>query len=268
MPTSSLVTVERSSDVVQIALNRPDKRNALTRLMLEDLLTVLRSLPAATRLVVLSAQGPVFCAGMDLQEMAATAELPDRLDVWTADAKLYRDVLETLFLLPCPSLCVVQGPVLAGGVGLVLACDLVLGSESTSFALPEPKRGIVASIVLPLLRYRIGSGRAGYLLLSGVVANAGDAVSWGLMHRLVTADRLAEVNAELISSVKSGAPLAMQETKRQLLSGVTDQIRQEWDIAERQSAEARSLPEAQEGMQAFLEHRAPAWYEHIRTAGL
>lgn len=259
MPASTLVTVEKSADLVRITLSRPDKRNALTRLMLEELLTVLRTLPTSTRVLVLSAEGAVFCAGMDLQEMSATADLPDRLDVWRADAKLYRDVVEALFLLPWPSLCVVQGPVLAGGVGLVLACDLVVGSESASFALPESKRGIVASIVLPLLRHRIGVGRAGYLLLSGVATKADVAVSWGLVHRLVPADRIAEVQAELISSIQSGAPLAMQETKRQLLSGVADQIRQEWDIAERQSAEARSLPEAQEGLRAFLEHRAPAW---------
>jgi methylglutaconyl-CoA hydratase len=259
MPSNSFLNVVQSADVVQIVLNRPDKRNALTRSMLEDLLAVLQSLPASTRLLVLSAHGAVFCAGMDLQEMAATADLPNCLEVWKSDAKLYRDVVETLFFLPFPTLAVVQGPVLAGGVGLVLGCDLVLASEAASFALPEPRRGIVASIVLPLLRYRIGAGPAGYLLLSGASVAADESVRLRLVHRLVAAERLSDVRQELTLSVQSGAPFAMRETKRQLLSGIADQIRQEWNLAESLSGEARALPEAREGLRSFLEHRTPDW---------
>ncbi|MDB5391265.1 MAG: Enoyl-CoA hydratase/isomerase [Planctomycetaceae bacterium] len=259
MEPNAALEIVRRGDVVQIVLNRSDKRNALTRSMLESLLNVLQNLPATTRLLVLAAQGSVFCAGMDLQEMAATAELPDAANIWKSDARLYREVVQTLFLLPFPSLCVVQGPVLAGGVGLVLACDLVLGSTAASFALPEPKRGITASIVLPLLKYRIGAGPAGFLLLSGQAVNSEDSTRLGLIHRLVLSEQLASSQAELESSVRSGAPRAVQETKRQLLAAIPDEIRREWDLAVTLSGEIRGLPEAREGLQAFLEHRVPNW---------
>jgi methylglutaconyl-CoA hydratase len=259
MDANSPVKFQQVGDVFHVVLNRPDKRNALTRSMLQTLLATLRALPASTRLLVLSAHGSVFCAGMDLQEMALTAEQPNSAEVWNADAQLYREVVETLFLLPFPSLCVVQGPVLAGGVGLVLACDLVLGSTAASFALPEPKRGITAAIVLPLLRHRIGAGPAGYVLLSGSAVNSEDCSRFGLIHRLVSADQLASAQAELVSSVQSGAPLALQSTKRQLLAEATEKIRTEWDVAVRLSGEARGMPEAREGLQAFQERRSPNW---------
>lgn len=251
--------VRQHGDVIHVVLDRPGKRNALTRSLLGSLLTVLKTLPENTRLLVLSANGPVFCAGMDLQEMAATSGLPNAEEIWKSDAELYREVVETLFLLPFPSLCVVQGPALAGGVGLVLACDLVLGSDAVSFALPEPKRGITASIVLPLLKHRVGAGPSGFLLLSGTAFDAADAARVGLIHRLASAEQLAKSQVELITSILTGAPLAMRATKRQLLSRVADQIRQEWDVAVTHSAEARALPEAQEGLHAFLESRSPDW---------
>ncbi len=254
-----LLEILRDGDVVRIVLNRADKRNALTRAMLAEMLQMLQGLAAETRLVVLSANGPVFCAGMDLQEMQATAELPDAVEIWQRDSDLYRQVIETLCLVPCPTLCVVEGPVLAGGVGLVLSCDLVVATDSASFTLPEPKRGITASMVLPLLVHRIGSGPAGWLLLSGQTLSAVDAGRFGLIHRLLDRQKLPDDVVALVATILTGAPAALRVTKQQLLENVVPQLRSQWNLASKLSATSRAQPEAREGLQAFLERRPPSW---------
>lgn len=257
--STPLLEILRDGPVVRIVLNRPDKRNALTRAMLAELLPVLQCLAADTRLVVIAANGSAFCAGMDLQEMEATAKLPDCAEVWQRDADLYRQVVEALFLVPCPTLCVVQGPVFAGGVGLVLACDLVVATEAASFALPEPKRGITASMVSPLLVHRLGSGPAGWLLLSGQTVSARDAAQLGMIHRLLDSKTFADDIAALIATLLAGAPNALRVTKQQLQHNVGPRLRAEWDRAAQLSAASRGQPEAREGLQAFLEKRSPNW---------
>lgn len=257
--TDSVLEVVHQNGVTRIVLNRPDKRNALTRAMLTQLLQVLKDLSPETRLVVLRANGPVFCAGMDLQEMQSTALLPNSQEVWRADSDLYRQVVETLFLVPCPTLCVVQGPVLAGGVGLVLACDMVVATDAASFALPEPRRGITASMVSPLLAHRVGAGPAGWLLLSGQTLSATDAGRLGMVHKFLDGGNLEAEVTGLTATILTGAPGALRSTKQQLLGLTAAQIRAEWDMAAELSATARAQPEAREGLQAFLEKRSPDW---------
>src|SRR5258708_5651960 len=120
----SLIEKNELPGVVQLTLNRPLKRNALTREMLHELARHLTDLASRTdiRLLVLGARGTVFCAGMDLAQMEETATLADSAVVWQADTDLYRSVLRSLFEIRCPTLAVVPGPAVAGGLGLVLAC--------------------------------------------------------------------------------------------------------------------------------------------------
>lgn len=257
--SQSVLEILNSGGVLRVTLNRPDKRNALTRGILSELLQALNSLTPETRLLVLSANGPVFCAGMDLQEMQATATLPNAAEVWQQDSDLYRQVVESLFIAPCPTLCVVQGPVLAGGVGLVLACDLVVATESASFALPEPKRGITASMVSPLLVHRIGAGPASWLLLSGRTVSAADGARCGLIHEVFGTATLQQDVTALVETILSGAPGALRVTKQQLLEQAASELRAAWDQAAKLSATSRAQPEAREGLQAFLEKRKPNW---------
>ena len=264
MPSSELL-VAAAGDVLHITLNRPAKRNALTRGTLHELLQVLGDLPRGTRLIVLRATGTVFCAGMDLQEMQDTAALPNAADQWQNDADIYRQVLETLTFAPCPTLCVVQGPALAGGVGLVLACDMVLATEAASFSLPEPKRGIIASMVLPLLVLRIGQGPASWLLLSGQTLFPEDARRYGMIHQATSGATIEQDLSAAITAVLTGAPGALSSTKQQLLNPIAERLRSDWDSAAQVSAAARTHPEAREGLQAFLEKRAPQWVSEPRS---
>ena len=255
------VQFDFSHGVARLRLNRPQKRNALTREMLWGLAAHLRSIEASPelRLLVLSAEGTVFCAGMDLGQMQETAKLDDAFDVWQGDSRLYRHVVGALVDLPAPTIAVVGGPAVAGGVGLVAACDLVLAADSAEFSLPEPRRGITASVVTPLLLRKVNLGAANQLLLSGQPWSAADALRCGLCQQVVSAGRLATAADDLEQSILAGAPQALRESKRFLRECLGGRLDAQLDRATDLSALARSQPEAREGLQAFFEKRPPAW---------
>jgi methylglutaconyl-CoA hydratase len=257
----SLLSITQERGIVRIVLNRPQKRNALTRELLVELLERLREIRAAgqARLLVLAAEGTVFCAGMDLAQMQAAAASPDAAAIWLRDSELYRDLLWELFSLPIPTLAVVQGPAVAGGMGLVLACDLVLASESAAFGLPEPQRGIIAALVTPLLVYRCGAGPAGHFLLSGQTHTAATAERLGLVHELAPAERLAEREQALCQSILQGSPAALAATKQHLHDCTAAHLNAQLHASVSASATARETPDATEGRRAFLERRPPAW---------
>lgn len=247
--------------VAQITLARTASRNALTKTMIERLTQSVREVAddKQVRMIVFAAEGPVFCAGMDLAEMQERASADNSPGQWLEDSLVYHDLLLAILEAPQPTLAVVQGPALAGGVGIALACDLVLAAEEAYFALPEPQRGITASMVTPLLVFRVGAGSATRLLLSGRPASAGEMFTWGACHQIVAADRLASAAAEWTASILGGSPTALAATKNQIREyaevDLADQLRR----AAHQSAEARDSADAREGLQAFLEKRKPNW---------
>lgn len=258
----SLARYEHFDDVAYVTLSRPQKRNALSRdliAQLTDAVTRASSDPGV-RLLVLAAEGSVFCAGMDLAEMQFRAAQPNARELWQGDTQAYRDLLVALLTAPMPMLAAVQGPAVAGGVGLVAACDLVLAADAATFALPEPQRGITAAIVAPLLVHRVGPGPAGYLLLSGRGWTAGEAQRAGLCHEVCPADEFAERRDDLIGSVLRGGPSALRLTKRHLHETAGRHLVGEIDAAMQLSAEAREGDEARDGLAAFLERRSPAWF--------
>lgn len=260
--SNSILLHETSNGVARLTLNRPAKRNALTRELIEQTLAAVRQVrdDTETRLLVLTGEGPVFCAGMDLGEMQARAGSDNATEEWQQDSVVYRDLLWELFTLPIPTLLVAQGPALAGGLGLLLACDIVLAADEAFFSLPEPKRGITAAVVAPLLAYRIGPGQAGYLLLSGRTITAADALRMGLCHELAPAATLDERERELTSAILTGSPDALAQTKRHLLTGPAAALTDWLDAGMQVSATARETNDAREGLAAFLEKREPRWF--------
>jgi methylglutaconyl-CoA hydratase len=260
--SESILNSVVTGGIARVTINRPHKRNALTRELIEQMLAAVRSIrdDQSVRLLVLAAEGTVFCAGMDLGEMEARATSPNAAEEWHQDSVVYRDLLWELCTLPIPTLAVVQGPALAGGLGLVLACDIVLAAEEAFFSLPEPKRGITAAVVTPLLVYRIGPGTAGYLLLSGRNMTAADAHRAGLCHELSLGEKLVERERELSSAILTGGSTSLQQTKQNLLACSAASLSADLDAGMQVSAAARHTPEAREGLTAFLEKRHPAWY--------
>ncbi len=175
-----------------IILNRPEKRNALSRELIAELKQALSDLHQERRVraVIVTGAGSAFCAGMDLSEMAATSKLDDPQTQWHQDALDYLELIQDMLLFPKPLIAAVVGPALAGGAGLALACDIVVAGESAKFGLPEPRRGLVAGIVAPLLAFRVGAGRAGYLLLTAATITATEAQACGLAHEIIADDKV------------------------------------------------------------------------------
>jgi methylglutaconyl-CoA hydratase len=262
--SEALVISTIADGVARLTLNRPDKRNALTRELLAELSARLREIAARSdvRCVVLGANGPWFCAGMDLAQMQETATRPDAKKVWHADTQLYLGTVMALFDLPMPTVAVVQGGALAGGLGLVLACDLAVAVEGATLALPEPKRGITAAIVTPLLVHRVGTAAAAWLLLSGESVDARRAREIGLCQVVAQGDQLEKEVDDLVRSILSGAPGALTTSKRQLRVCTAGALKEQLMKAAAVSAQARETPEAREGLAAFLEKRPPAWDPH------
>lgn len=251
----------RQDQILTLTLNRPAKRNALTRELLGELLDAVRRARSDQdlRLLVLRAEGEVFCAGMDLAEMQQTAAAPQPEVLWEQDARVYQELLWELVSFPQPTLAVLPGPALAGGVGLVLACDLVLGTDTAQFSLPEPKRGFLAAVVIPLLLYKLGIAPANWLLLSGEGATAGQALQWGLLHHCVAKELLPSASEHLIRQILTGSPGALAATKKLVWSCLGSGLHQQLKDAVSVSGSMRKTPDAREGLQAFLEKRSPHW---------
>ena len=258
---STLVQQTLDGGVCRICLNRPDKRNALTREFIEQICLALETLADddTVRVLVLESAGTVFCAGMDLGEMQQRAASPNSQAEWLEDSRVYGRMLRAIFALPFPTIAAVQGPAVAGGMGMVLACDMVIACETAFFALPEPARGLTAAMVTPLLIHRVGYGAARFLLLSGQRCPATFARSLGICHDVVPLASLTTRVNELIASVLSGSREALRITKEHVAQCTSVDVLAQLEQSTEVSAMARETEDAREGLAAFLEKRKPNW---------
>jgi methylglutaconyl-CoA hydratase len=244
-----------------IILNRPDKRNALSRQMIADLVQAFDDLHGERRVraVILTGSGPAFCAGMDLAEMQETAQQPDALSQWHEDAVIYRELIDKMLLFPKPIIAAVNGPAVAGGAGLVLASDIVIGTPGAKFGFPEPRRGIVAGMVSPLLAFRIGASHAANLLLTARTIEAAEALRLGLYHEIVASDLVWVRGNEIAGEIAQSAPEALLLTKRLLNETIGEHLGVQLSAGAAASATSRTTDAAREGLSAFLEKREPKW---------
>ena len=244
-----------------IVLNRSEKRNALSRSMIRDLHQALEDLHQERRVraVILTGSGTAFCAGMDLAEMKETAKRDDAQQMWQYDSQIYRELVEFMLRFPKPIIAAVNGPAVAGGAGLVLASDIVIASPDARFGLPEPRRGIVAGMVAPLLAFRISPGQAARLLLTAELISAEQAHDLGIYHELVEHDALWARGHALAETIALSAREAVQLTKQMINETVGEQLFTRIAAGAAASAAARTTEAAAEGLAAFLEKREPVW---------
>ncbi|NIL97198.1 MAG: enoyl-CoA hydratase/isomerase family protein [Planctomycetales bacterium] len=256
-----LVKIHVHQKTATILLNRPDKRNALNRAMLAELDQALHDLhmQRSARAVILSGAGSSFCAGMDLVEMQATAAAADAIRLWEQDARAYREVIEKMLRFPKPIIAAVDGAAVAGGAGLVLASDMVVASQNANFGLPEPRRGLIAGMVAPLLHFRIGAGRAAYLLLTAETIGAERACEMGIFHEVVQSDVVWARANQLAEACTASAPEALALTKRLLNETIGDHLVTMLAAGTAASSTARTTAAAAEGLAAFVEKREPNW---------
>ena len=259
--SQSLVKINLHEHAGTIILNRPDKRNALSRNLLSDIQQGLFDLRMERRVraVILTGAGSAFCAGMDLEEMRATSKLSDPHPQWHDDAVAYRDLLESMLRYPKPIIAAVNGPAMAGGAGLMLACDIVIGTPEATFGLPDPKRGLVAGMVSPLLVFRIGGGHSANLLLTTRTIDSDEAVRIGLYHEMVSNDKVWARAVEVAAQCAESAPEALQLTRKMLNETIGEHLMTLLSAGAAISATARTTVAASEGVTAFLEKRDPDW---------
>lgn len=257
----SLVEIKKHVPSGTIILNRPDKRNAISRQMLEELHQAFADLhqEKQVRAVILTGAGSAFCSGMDLGEMQETSTADDAQQQWYNDAVQYQELLEAMLRFPKPIIAAVNGPAVAGGAGLVLACDIVVAAKNAAIGLPEPRRGIVAGLVSPLLAFRLGAGQAARLLLTAESIDAPEAYRIGLFHELVEPDAVWARAHALAGEIARGAPQALQLSKRMLNETIGETLFTQLTAGAAASATARTTDAAAEGLAAFREKREPQW---------
>jgi methylglutaconyl-CoA hydratase len=257
--TEPLVHYESRPPAVVLTINRADKRNALSRQLIADLTTAFSRAAddTAARCVVLTGAGNVFCAGMDLAELAASLDARDEQSPVWDDALRLATLYEQIYTLPKPTVAAVNGSAVAGGAGLVTVCDLAVAVPEARFGYPEVRRGLVAAMVLPHLLRHVGERTARYLLLTGELIDAAAAQQAGLVNAVASGPQLLEQALAWCHSLAAGGPGALAATKRLL----RDFSRQAGSIEEaaRASAAPRLTEECRQGLQAFFAKQPVPW---------
>jgi enoyl-CoA hydratase/carnithine racemase len=248
--------VTHAGAAARIVLNRPEKRNALSLELMDEVIVALRSTAGqdTTRAIVIEGAGPAFSAGHDLSEMIdRPPEFFDRLfDRCTV-------MMEAIHEVPQPVIAKVHGIATAAGCQLVAACDLAVAAEGTRFATPGVKIGLFCSTPMVPVSRAVGRKRAMQMLLTGDAIDASTALDWGLVNRVVPVDQLEGAVGELVDAIARSSPYTVATGKQAFYAQVD---RPEEDAYEHckvvMSANALAH-DAQEGMTAFLEKRDPVW---------
>jgi len=254
---SDLVRYEITPPAAVLTLTRADKRNALSRALINDLDAAIRRAgddPAA-RCVILTGDGPAFCSGMDLDELRSTLTA-DAEVIW-ADAQRLAELFDRIYSLPKPTIAAVNGAAVAGGAGLVTVCDLAVSVPTAKFGYPEVRRGLVAAMVLPHLLRHVGERAARHLLLTGELIDADEAMSVGLINQVVGATGLLDTALSWARECAEGGPQALATTKELLRRFSPHALSVEEGA--RASAAPRLGIECREGLAAYFDKRPVPW---------
>ena len=250
-----VVLIEKHSpQITVVTLNRPERRNSLTIELLNELVASIKvaSDQADERVLILRGAGAAFCTGLDLKEAA------DRKKAHMT-AELVAKALTTLAETRLVTIAAVHGAAVAGGAGIMSACDFVVAAEKTKIGYPEVRRGLVAGLVMTFLRRQIGERNMRELVLGGELIDAERARGIGLVNRVVAPDQLMIEAQKFADSVLQGAPNAIVQTKRLIEELWSTSVKEDVDLALKHHMRARESAEAREGIAAFNERRKPDW---------
>ena len=254
--TDRPVIVERDGPIQTIVLSRPERRNPLSTATMSALLDALRAAGEddSVRCVVLGAQGPVFCAGHDLRELATRdAAVHERIFAVCAELML------AIHRLPVPVVARVQGLATAAGCQLVAACDLAVAAEGARFGSPGVKTGLFCTTPMVEIARTVGPKRAMEMLLTGDPIDAPTALDWGLVNRVVPAGRLDEEAAALAGRVVSASRATVAIGKRAFDENIDLPLEDAYRHASAVMCRNAGIDDAQEGIAAFLEKREATW---------
>ncbi|HLN30808.1 MAG TPA: enoyl-CoA hydratase [Gemmataceae bacterium] len=251
-----LVLAEVVDHVAILTLNHPEKRNALSRAMLTALGRELARLAGEhnVHVVILRANGPVFSSGHDLRELVDGAE-----DDYASLFVLCTEVMEAIRKLPQPVIAQVHGIATAAGCQLVASCDLVVASEDAAFATPGVKIGLFCTTPAVALVRAVAPKKAMEMLLTGMPIKAAEAERIGLINRVVPVGRLDEETMRLAQQIANASAYTVSLGKAAFYEQLPLDYPEAYAVAQKSMVENALARDAQEGMKAFLEKRAPTW---------
>ncbi|MFL6529130.1 MAG: enoyl-CoA hydratase/isomerase family protein [Chthoniobacterales bacterium] len=250
-----VVLVEKqSAHTTVITLNRPERRNALTIELMTELTDAVDEADrnATQRILILRGAGKAFCTGLDLAEVSQSEKAHESAGLV---AKMLLAVSQTRLV----TIAAVHGAAVAGGAGIMSACDFVIAAERTKFGYPEARRGLLAAAVMTFLRRQLRERDIRELLFTGELIEADRALEIGLINRVVAPNELDNEVQKLCASILQNAPGAVAHAKRMLEQLWSSSVKEDIEMALGHHMQARESPEAREGVTAFLEKRAPAW---------
>lgn len=254
------VTLTVNAGIATITLTQPEIRNAFSDEVIAEITAAFEAVAqhVDVRAVVLAAEGPAFCAGANLNWMRRMADYSREENL--VDANKLATMLHTIYTCPQPTIARIQGDVVAGGMGLVAACDMAVAADSAHFCLSEVKIGLIPATIAPYVLRAMGP-RAGHrYFLTAERFDAAEALRTGLVHRVVPADELDSAVDQLLKHLLQASPHALKACKQLLLHTAEREINAELT---RQTVEGiadiRASSEGKEGVQAFLDKRKPAW---------
>jgi methylglutaconyl-CoA hydratase len=241
-----------------ITLNRPERRNAMTPEMQQELIAAMEDAAASTcRVVVFSGSGEAFCSGLDLTALQA---MQDKTAAeHRIDAERIATLFRTLYELPKPTIAAVHGAAIAGGTGLAMICDFTLAVPAAKFGYTEVRIGFVPALVSAFLALQIGDKRTRDLLLTGRLIDAEEAYRLGLVNEVVAPDHLATRVKALAGLLAASSPQSLGATKQLLAAQNKAWLDTAIAQAMESNAQARETADFREGVASFLEKRKPLW---------
>jgi methylglutaconyl-CoA hydratase len=256
--TYKTIQLAYHSGVATITLNRPDKRNAISFELIDDLLRALREVETSDAIVlILTGAGKAFSSGMDLDNLKTLIGRPPEQNL--QDSQTMVRMFRTLYEFPKVTIAAVNGAAIAGGTGLALLCDFTLAVPEAKFGYTEVRIGFVPAIVSTFLLRQVGEKQARDLLLTGRIIGTEEAARMGLVNEIVPPENLLARARELAAVLMENSPASLRATKKLL----NDHARAELDIqieaAVRENAAIRSTADFREGVTSFLEKRKPVW---------
>lgn len=257
MPTNyENLLVEINAPLARITLNRPERRNALSLALMQELLACLRQLGQSREIgaVILAASGNVFSSGHDLNELRGRT-LSDYRQLFDVCAEL----MTAIQRIPQPVIAEVQGVATAAGCQLVATCDLAVAADVAKFATPGVRIGLFCSTPMVALTRAVGRKRALEMLMTGVPIDAETAADWGLINRMVPASELRAETEKLAGQIATASPLTIGIGKQVFYTQIDLDQTKAYDYTKEVMSLNAMAEDAQEGISAFLEKRDACW---------
>ena len=259
---SGPIARELSGGVLRLTLNRPERRNSLSEEMMAALQDALDAAAddIAARVILLRAEGNVFCAGHDLKEMTAARGQSDRGRVYFTEVmNRCARLMQTIVTHPKPVIAEVDGMATAAGLQLVASCDLAIASDRARFCTPGVNIGLFCSTPMVALSRNVSRKQAMEMLLTGEIIDASTAREFGLVNRVVPADYLAQVTAKYAETIASKSPLTLKYGKEAFYAQAEMSLADAYRHCAQVMVENMLARDAEEGIGAFIEKRTPEW---------